>query len=187
MNVEDRIAALERKVQYLADRQQILDCVTRTARGNDRFDVELICSGYHSDGLHEIGNSAIPGVQYGDHANRAHRDLCERNLHNVTMQICEIDGDTAHAESYVIGLFLDKDCRNSRILAGRYIDRLERRDGEWRIVVRRATVEVNLEGPATMFNTEAFRNRGYLKGTRDKDDLSYHRPLGMEDSERWTP
>jgi hypothetical protein len=187
MNSEDRIAELERKVQFLTDRQEILDCITRNSRGNDRFDVDLIVGSYHPDGVHEIGANAIPGPQYGEHANHAHRDLCERNLHNVTMHSCEIDGDTAHAESYVIGLFLDKDCKNSRILAGRYIDRLEKRDGRWGIVVRRATVEVNLEGTAAMIDSEAFRSRGYLKGTRDKSDLSYHRPLGMEDSERWQP
>jgi hypothetical protein len=111
--------------------------------------------------------------------------MCERNLHNVTMHSCEIDGDVAHAESYVIGLFLDNGCETSRVLAGRYIDRLEKRNGEWKIVVRRATVEIIVEGTAKMINLPQFRERGYLKGSRDKSDLAYVRPLGLEGGERW--
>ena len=185
MTVEDRLAALERKVQYFTDRDQILECITRNSRGNDRFDAELVASSYHPDGFHEIGSNAIPGPKYGEHANHAHGAMCEQNLHHVTMHRCEIDGNIAHAESYVIGMFLDKGCKTSRILSGRYIDRLEKRNGEWRIVVRRATVEVNLEGTASMLNAPAFRERGYLKGSRDKGDLSYVRPLGLDGGERW--
>lgn len=185
MSGNDRLAELERKIQYLTDRQAILDCITNNSRGNDRFDAELVASSYHTDGVHEIGRNVIPGQKYGEHANHAHKAMCEQNLHHVTMHSCEIDGNVAHAESYVIGLFLNKGTETSRILSGRYIDRLEKRDGQWRIVVRRATVEVILEGTAAMLNTPTFRERGYLKGSRDKSDLSYVRPLGLEGGERW--
>src|SRR5262245_7910081 len=122
MSSEDRIAELERKLQDLTDRQDILDCIIRTSRGNDRFDTAWIVGAYHADGIHELGQNQISGAQYGEHANHAHGALFAANLHNVTMHSCEIDGDVAHAESYVIGLFLDNDCEKSRMLAGRYID-----------------------------------------------------------------
>jgi hypothetical protein len=185
MTSDDRLAQLERKIQHLTDRQEILDCIVRNSRGNDRFDAELVTSSYHPDGVHELGSEVIPGLKYGEHANQAHGAMCEQNLHHVTMHSCEIDGDVAHAESYVIGIFLDKGSETSRILSGRYIDRLEKRDGAWRIMVRRATVEVVLEGAASVLNTPAFRSRGYLKGARDKGDLSYARPLTAEGGERW--
>ena len=164
MSTEDRLAALERKVQHFTDREEILDCIIRNSRGNDRFDDMRTSGTYHADGVHEIGKSHIPGTQYGEHANHAHAAICEANLHNVTMHACEIDGDTAHAESYVIGLFLDKGCETSRLLAGRYIDRLEKRDGRWAIVVRRATVEVVMEGSARLPNKSVLAGSGYLKG-----------------------
>lgn len=185
MNGEDRLAALEAKVRFLADRQEILDCVTRSARGNDRFDGDLIRSTYHPDGLHQLGGKFIPGPDYADHANHAHGAICEANLHNVTMQSCEIEGDVAHAESYVIGLFLDNGGETSHILAGRYVDRLERRDGVWRIALRRATVEVVMEGRATLLNGAMLAGSGYLKGSRDREDLSYDRPLGVESGAYW--
>ena len=185
MSVEDRVAVLERKLQDLLDRQEILDCIVRTSRGNDRFDAERITSSYHADGIHELGRKQISGSQYGEHANHAHAAISEVNLHNVTMHSCEINGDVAHAESYVIGLFLDKGCETSRILAGRYIDRLERRDGQWAIVLRRATVEIPLEGIAKLPNRNMVPGSGYLKGSRDRTDPSYERPLTTEKGERW--
>jgi hypothetical protein len=182
---EDRLELIERELRYLRDRQEILDCVVRTSRGNDRFDKALITGSYHADGRHELGQKIISGADYGDHANEAHAAISELNLHNVTMHSCEIDGDVAHAESYVIGLFADKGAANSRILAGRYIDRLERRDGKWGIVLRRATVEVALEGKAILPNGKGVLGSGYLKGNRDRSDPSYQRPLTTEGGERW--
>ena len=101
------------------------------------------------------------------------------------MHLCEIDGDVAHAESYVIGLFADKGAEMSRMLAGRYIDRLERRNGEWKIVLRRATVEVAMEGKAILPNGRTPPGSRYLKGDRGHNDPSYQRTLTMEGGERW--
>lgn len=185
MTSEDRIAALEAAMQQLLDRQAIHECIKRTARGNDRFDIDLIVGSYHDDGQHELGQRLISGQDYGDHANHAHAGIAEANLHNVTMHLCEIDGDTAHAESYVIGLFADKGGEMSRVLAGRYIDRLERRNGEWKIALRRATVEVALEGRAILPNGSGMPGSGYLLGNRDRTDPSYHRPLTTDGGRRW--
>ena len=61
MSNDDRLSALERKLQYLIDRQEILDCIVRTSRGNDRFDAEGISASYHEDGLHDLGQKLILG------------------------------------------------------------------------------------------------------------------------------
>lgn len=185
MNSEDRLAALEAKLQEVMDRQAIYDCIKRNARGNDRFDVELVTSSYHADGIHELGEKLISGREYGEHANHAHAALFDANLHNVTMHMCEIDGDVAHAESYSLGIFLDKGSETGRILAGRYLDRLEKRDGEWRIVLRRATVEIAIEGKATLPNGRMLPGSGYLRGDRARTDPSYERPLTADAGGRW--
>lgn len=185
MTSEERIAALEAHVQNLVDRQAIFDCIKRNSRGNDRCDVELVTSSYHSDGLHDLGQTQVSGREYGEHANNAHQKLFDATLHNVTMHACEIDGDVAHAESYSLGLFLDKGSETSRLLAGRYIDRLERRNGEWRIALRRATVEVALEGKSVLPNGKLLPGSGYLRGSRDREDLSYERPLHLQSGGHW--
>jgi SnoaL-like domain len=185
MTSEDRLAALEARMTELLDRQAIFDCIKRNSRGNDRFDVELVTSSYHPDGLHELGRQQISGREYGEHANHAHTALFDANLHNVTMHSCEIDGDVAHAESYSVGIFLDKGAETGRILAGRYLDRLEKRDGEWRIMLRRATVEIALEGKATLPKGAKLPGSGYLRGDRDRADPSYSRPLTTDTGRRW--
>jgi SnoaL-like domain len=185
VNSEDRLAALERKIQHLTDRQEILDCIMRLSRAVDRFDADLQASCYHPDGVHEVATTPIPGPETGEHGNAAHAKICDANLHHVTTHSCAIDGDVAHAESYVIGMFLDTNLKRSRILSGRYIDRLEKRDGQWKIALRRGPVEIIMEGSAAMLNLPFFRERGYLRGTRGEADLSYARPLTLEGGERW--
>ena len=180
MTTEDRLAALEAKMQNLLDRQAIFDCIKRNSRGNDRFDIDLVSSSYHEDGERQIS-----GPEYGEHANHAHGALFEVTMHNVPMHSCEIDGDVAHTESYNTGLFVDKGGETGRILAGRYIDRLEKRDGEWRIVLRRATVEVAIEGKATLPTGALLPGSGYLKGSRNRSDPAFERPLSLESGERW--
>jgi hypothetical protein len=189
MTNDDRLEALERKIQHLTDRQEILDCVARNARGCDRHDSALLASAYHDDGIDEHGlANIVPGPEYPDWANEVHAAGSEQNMHNITTHSCEIDGDVAHADSYVIGLFLDPGKATARLLAGRYLDRLERRDGQWRIALRRCTVEVIMKADASIINSEYLLKMGFLKGLRDKTDVSYQRPLVLDDTppgHRW--
>lgn len=188
-SVEARLARLEEKLQYLTDRQEIIDCIARNARGCDRHDPDELSGAYHVDGIDEHGAAnVLPGPEYHQWANEVHAKGSLQNMHNITTHLCEIDGDEAHAESYVIGLFLNPDGRTARLLAGRYIDRLERRNGEWRIALRRCTAEVIMEGDASIIESDYFRNMGFLKGLRDKGDISYQRPLSLDETppgHRW--
>ncbi len=58
-------------------------------------------------------------------------------------------------------------------MCGRYLDRLERRGGTWKIAVRRATVELAFTVDASLLQSKFFKEQGYIKGTRDRTDLSY--------------
>ena len=55
---------------------------------------------------------------------------------HVTTQNIDIDGDEAHAESYFLSVIRVDGSSKLRLTAGRYVDRLERRDREWRIADR---------------------------------------------------
>ena len=189
MTTEQRLEEMERKLQYLTDRQEILDCIARNSRGCDRHDSELLSSSYHSDGIDEHGAAHVmPGAKYHEWANEVHSQGSLQNMHHITTHACEIDGDVAHADSYVIGLFLNPDSKTSRILTGRYVDRLEKRDGAWRIALRRCTVEVIMQADASIINSDYFRDMGFLKGLRDKQDVAYQRPLSLDvtaEGHRW--
>jgi hypothetical protein len=181
------LALLRRDVQYLLDRTAILDCIARHARGCDRHDVDLIRSAYHHDGVDEHGFAVNAGPDYGGWANETHAKTSMVHTHNITTHTCEIDGDTAHAESYVIVILISPDGSSAQFITGRYLDRLERRDDRWRIALRRSTVEGMFLADARVLQSKFFKEKGYLVGTRDRRDLSYERPLTMETPEaaRW--
>jgi hypothetical protein len=89
---------------------------------------------------------------------------------------CEIDGDVAHAETYYLFTARNRDGTNW-IAGGRYIDRLERRDGRWRIALRCNAVEWSGLIPATDIPFENVPDV-HLNGaaSRSKEDPSYRRP-----------
>ena len=173
------IEQLARDVAYIRDRMAIADVVNRHARGHDRFDVELMTACYHPDGVDEHGAAINQGPQYGDWANQIHAQGSIQNLHNITTHTCEIEGDTAHAESYVIVSLLDPSGTRMRMINGRYVDRLEKRDGEWKIALRRCTLDMMVEGDASLLQSSYIKAGRYIKGQRDRSDVSYQRPLDL--------
>ena len=174
---DDELDRLRRDVQWLKDRAEILDCVAQHARGCDRHDAELLTGTYHPDGIDEHGAAVNAGTDYAGWANAVHAATSANHLHNVTTHLCEIDGDEAHAESYVLVTLLSPDEATATVMCGRYVDRLERRDGEWRIAVRRATVELAYTADARLLGSSYFAAQGYERGRRDGTDPSYERPL----------
>lgn len=182
----DEIEQLKRDVAYLKDRQAILDCVQRHARGHDRFDIDLLTAAYHPDGVDEHGAALNKGPVYAEWANAVHAGGSQLCLHNITTHTCEIDGDAAHAESYVLVGLLNPDGASARFINGRYVDRLEKRDGAWRIALRRCTVDILIAGDASILKHPQFKAGGYIKGARDASDVSYQRPLDLQKpAERW--
>ena len=178
---------LARDVAFLMDRRAIEDCVHLHARGHDRFDVALLTAAYHPDGVDEHGAGAINrGPDYAEWANAIHAGGSQLHLHNITTHTCEITGDVAHAESYVIVGLLNPDGKTVRLINGRYIDRLEKRDGAWKIALRRCTVDLLIAGDASILEMPQFKAGGYIKGQRDAGDVSYQRPLSLDlPAQRW--
>ena len=168
-------AQLQRDVPHLKDRQEIQVCVHRHARGHDRFDVDLLGSAYNVDEIDEHDAAINTGP---DH-NAVHTGGSQLCLRNITTPTCEIYGDIAHAESYVLVGLLNPDGASVPLIIGRHVDRLETRVGVWRIALRRCTVDLLLSGDASILTKAQFRAGGYIRGTRDKSDVSYQRPLDL--------
>jgi hypothetical protein len=185
--IEERLAAIERELRHLADRRAIEDLVHAHARGHDRFDLALLRGAYHPDGVDEHGSAAInSGPDYAEWANAIHAGGSELCLHNITTHNCEIHDDVAHVESYVLVGLLNPDGKTARFINGRYVDRMEKRGGVWRIALRRCTVDLLIAGDASILNLPQFKQGGFIKGARDESDVSYHRPLELSTPvERW--
>ena len=161
-------------LQELLDRQAIVDCLHRYARGVDRGDEELIRSAYHPDAVEDHG-AYIGGVDgLVDFLAAAHRpfDAYQRFVTNTTV---DLDGDAAHVESYYLCVLRDDDAGRLLVNGGRYVDRFERRGGDWRIARRVVVVEWEQAG-------EGGRPRYpvMVPARRDREDVSYLRPLDVD-------
>jgi hypothetical protein len=162
-------------VRYLKDRQDILDCIQRESRARDRQDAEQIAACWWEDGIDEHGPMTTAMPDYPAKANLGHTTNFNMTSHNITNHLCEIDGTTAHCESYVVGGLYWLDGKTTTIAFGRYLDRLEKRNGEWRMAVRRCTIEMSANTDGTWVHSKNVQ--GFLKAIWSKEDPSYERPF----------
>lgn len=176
----DDIAAI---VRELKDRQEILDCLLRYCRGVDRFDREAVRSAYHPDAIDDHGDFAGGVEDFIDWAFDYHTRYQLRTLHSISNHLCELDGDVAHSETYWNFTAVNKEPPIHSTSTGRYIDRLERRNGKWGIV-RRICV-MNGIGPQ-LDPDGALGETTFVKSLRNGSDPAYMRPLQV-DLSRLTP
>lgn len=178
MDIESELAQLRAAVQALQgvkDRQDILDCIQRESRARDRQDLDQIAGCWWEDGVDEHGPVMTGMPDYPAKANLGHAMNFNMTSHNITNHLCEIDGDTAYCESYVIGGLYWLDGKSTTIAFGRYLDQLEKRDGEWRMLTRRCTIEMSADTDGTWVHSKNIQ--GFLKAIWSKEDPSYERPI----------
>ncbi len=159
-------APSDAELRELFDRQQLYELVTRYCRAIDRVDDELLLSCYHADARQDHGTykGDIPGLLEHLHsrAMNAERGPLQHIVANCRF---EIEGDVAFGESYIKTVMTDAD--GAALLGfGRYVDRFERRDDEWRIAFRQVIIDVPRAGmdPAE-----------FVSAHRDRRDPSYRR------------
>ncbi|KHK90289.1 nuclear transport factor 2 family protein [Novosphingobium malaysiense] len=130
------IRTVEEVAKEFADRECIRDCLYRYCRGIDRLDTELILSAYWPDATDEHGNFLANSAQeFVDHAVPIieSMDLTTHFLGNI---LIDIRGEEAWVESYIQAfhrMSREDGSRYDHMSSSRFIDRMERRAGEWRI------------------------------------------------------
>jgi len=163
-------------LETLVARAQILDCIHRYCRGVDRLDEELILSAYHPDAIDWHGNFAGSPPAFVEQLFERHAGKFHVSQHHITNHlVLDLHEDIAHTESYWF-VVLGHDSETLQLSGGRYVDRFERREGEWRIAHRVVLVEWRAEPAA---KDTAWPS---LDPTRDRSDPSYTRPLGLPEA-----
>ena len=124
------------ELQSLLDREAIRDALFRYCRGIDRGDEAALRSAYWEDAsdCHGAWNGsaegfiaqALPKLQQGG-----------RRVHQINNVLIELHGDAAAVESSFLALQATAaQPERETFLCGRYVDRFERRGGEWRVAAR---------------------------------------------------
>ena len=171
MSEADR-AALAADVRYLKDRAEILDCMNRYTRGADRLDRELMLSAYHPDATDDRG-AFTGGPEARVQWLFDYLSSLDHTTHHISNFTIDIEGDVAHCETYVLTTLLPRGSAEATVGTARYIDRMERRNGEWRIAHREAVMDFMITMPTAPMHPNV------LTGSRDRSDRSYARPLEL--------
>ncbi|MCJ2179635.1 nuclear transport factor 2 family protein [Novosphingobium album (ex Hu et al. 2023)] len=166
-----------RIIEELADREAIRECLYRYSRGVDRLDADMVRSAYWPDCIDEhmgfVGNAeefiswSFPIMGSMD-----------QTMHMISNVLITLDGDTADAESYFYGIHrvnLPDGEKSDVIGAGRYLDRLEKRDDEWRIARRLVVTDWFRQYPDSADWSQGMLGIMVDPGGRYPDDESYRR------------
>lgn len=134
---------MNEELQALLDKQAITEVLYRYCRGVDRCDVKLVDSIYWEDAVDDHGYWKGPGQEFGSFVVARLLDANQRTTHTVTNVLIEISADVAWSESQVMVHLIRQgpDPREVDVMAGRYVDKLSRRQGEWRIVDRTVVLD----------------------------------------------
>lgn len=155
-------------VQALIDRHEIHDVLMRYARGIDRRDFELVASCYHPEATDDHGRFKGPVEDFIPWVAET-LGRFETTMHFLGNVLIELDGDRAYAETYCVAYHRLVGQDVDSIAGLRYVDRFDRRDGEWRIADRKIVVEWN--------RIDEVRPVGlgpeYLRGRHDRTDPAY--------------
>jgi hypothetical protein len=149
---------------------EIRDVHLRYCRGLDRRDDALLRGCFHPDAtivLHEeLSVDAFLAL------GREMLSHYEGTWHSTSNQLVEVRGETAWAERYTISRHLipadGSTPARDFVAYGRYLDRMERRDGEWRIAHREMVVDYT-----RMETVEPVDTPTGGQGARDRSDPSY--------------
>jgi hypothetical protein len=154
-------------LQRLADRIAIQDCLDRYARGIDRRNWDFLASAFHTGATLDQGDFKGTIEEMVETVKLRHAAI-EQSAHLLTNTLIEFDGPAdvapngAVVETYFLALLrngnLPETVRTALLgpgagasgkidmqSLGRYIDRFEKRDGQWKIA-RRVCVAETLTG-----------------------------------------
>lgn len=167
--------AMKKTIEDVIAEAAIRDVQMRYCRACDRMDFELLRACFHSDATTDYGffggsvdefiasaEAALPGF--------------EVTTHNTGNQNVVLNGTTALAEHYTVAthrLAADEHGPlRDFITAVRYIDRMECREGDWRIARRALVLDWTRTDPVGLVPPDPEVPRAQ----RDRSDLSYTLP-----------
>ena len=124
-----------------ADLQEIRNVLSLHSRGIDRADVGMLTSAYHDGGTVDYRFFAGPAADFAEML-IAGQKAGPVTMHRTAQMAVDLGGDEASSESYVMAYACDGTMQ--RLICGRYLDRLARREGRWRLVHRTYVLDTNM-------------------------------------------
>ncbi|HEY2105649.1 MAG TPA: nuclear transport factor 2 family protein [Candidatus Binataceae bacterium] len=165
-------AKTEADLRVMLDKQQIHEVMMRYCRAVDRMDEDLLRSVYHPDATDDHGLFNGKASDFVPWCMKQLREAYTATQHVVANELIEVRGDQAYCEFYFVAhhRYERKGEPRHMTAGGRYVDRFERRFGEWRIAER--TVVVDWQRVDRVHEPDASM---LTLGKRSREDLAYSR------------
>lgn len=133
---------IEMQMQRLLDKQAITEILYKYARGCDRCDRAILASTYWPEAVDDHLVFTASGETLLDHLCSALEPL--RTVHSFSNILIEFASDReAYCESHVLAyhnIAVDAG-REEFVFGGRFLDRLAKRNSEWRFANRRLVMD----------------------------------------------
>lgn len=158
----------------LADLRAIEDVARRYCRGVDRLDAALMKSAYWPEATDDHGVFVGNAFEFVEMCMVAHLRW-RSTSHCIFNHHIELDPDGVHArgEIYNVTYLFQRDADVLDTWHGRYLDRYEKRDSDWRIIER---VCVHEGTHSQAIEPMAIEHPGFRQGHFDRP--SSGRPVG---------
>ena len=127
---------MDPELREMLDHFQIRKVLATYCRGSDRCDSALAASAYAKDSWDDHGIVKAPGDKFSRMMCQMVIDTTETMTHLLGQSTITVDGDEAGAETYFIAVSKESAEDGTPLcnqLGGRFVDRLVREDGHWKI------------------------------------------------------
>ena len=182
------------ELQELIDRKRVYDVLTRYCRALDRCDVDLMRSVYWDDARDDHGVFNGGAQEFAEFIIREIQEWFEVTMHAIMNVHMELTDTIACTESYLFAYHRIRgekqkveEIFGSKYLSqfdwskvngvphvfwygGRYVDRLEKRDKEWKIAHRQVVMDWNQNEISTGILDEGMFKTLTLRGERGHAD-----------------
>ena len=159
----------------LADREAIRQCLYRYSRGTDRCDEAMLRSAYWEDAVDD--HLSFSGDREAFIAwSMPILGAMDARFHLLANILIELHGDEAAVETYFYGFHRLRPETGEPydvVISGRYVDRFEKRDDEWRIGRRIVVVDWFREYPDSADWSKGLMGMMIEPGGIIPDDVSY--------------
>lgn len=159
------------KIEEISAYIEIQQVLYRYSRGVDRGDAELIKSVYHPEAIDEHGLFNGAGMEFADLIVKEMGRCTANGAHHITNILIDLDGDTAKVESYFFALNPETEPEGTvSPVSGRYLDRFEQRNGEWKIAHRKVILDWSHSAlPVSQWPL----HKKFPNGKKNEKDASY--------------
>ena len=128
-------------IEQVADRLAIQDVLHLHCRGLDRLDKEIIQRAYWPQAEVDYGSYKGSAQVFAELVVGALGQTYELTRHSISNTLISFSGGAARSESSVHAAHLLPGAQEELLFYGRYLDRLEKRSGQWKILHRQVVMD----------------------------------------------